>query len=85
MSVRWLAAFRACDETDPGDIGDRRRRKPVLSASVTNVRRVRIVESPAPTAADYAYAADALRLAENAFSPGAMSDEAELRIRGELP
>jgi hypothetical protein len=38
-----------------------------------------------PSAADYAYAAEAVRRAENAFSPDAMGDETEVLVRGEAP
>jgi hypothetical protein len=53
---------------------------PVLSVlSGTSLRHPQIL---APSAADRAYAADALRRGENALLP--VEDEAELCIRGEL-
>jgi hypothetical protein len=59
---------------------DKTDKTPVLSVlSGPSLRHSQIL---APTAANSAYAADALRKAENALLP--VEDEAELTIRGEM-
>ena len=59
---------------------DKTDKTPVLSVlSGTSPRHPQIL---VPNAAEYAYAADALRRAENALLP--VEDEAELCVRGEL-
>jgi hypothetical protein len=85
MMGSWLAAFRACDDTDPSDIGDRSGQNPLSSPSVTNVTSLRIVEGDELPPVNDLDAVDAMQRAENAFAPDALADEAELWIRGKLP
>jgi hypothetical protein len=89
MMGSWLAAFRACDDTNPCDIDDKSGQNPLSSPSVTNVTGLRIVEGRELPPADDADAVEAMReamrRAENALAPAALGDEAELCIRGELP